>query len=105
MAMDEIRLGKLMLKYEREQAILGKRPPLPCDLRVRLKEYKRPDRTKDVLHHINAHNGITTKQLFEKVNFSYEDFQAALRTLVKRGQVLVGQQGRSKIYFPMIKGQ
>jgi len=103
--MDEIRLGKLMLKYEREQAILNKRPPLPCDLRVRLKEYKPPDRTKDVLHHINTHNGITTKQLFEKVNFSYEDFQAALRTLVKRGQVLVGQQGRNKIYFPMVKGR
>lgn len=103
--MDEKQLGELMLKFEREQVILRNRPPLPCDLRVKLKEYKRPDRTKDLLHHINAHNGITTKNLFEQVNFSYEDFQAALRTLVKRGQVLVGQQGRSKIYFPMVKGR
>ena len=32
--MDEHRLASAMLDFEREQAILGKRPPLPCDGKV-----------------------------------------------------------------------
>jgi hypothetical protein len=37
------------------------------------------------------------------VNFGHADFTMALRTLTKRGHVLVGQKGKARIYFPMVQ--
>ena len=99
--MDEHRLASAMLDFEREQAILGKRPPLPCDGKV--EKYKQPDRTQDLLYLIKDNPGIATNQLFDLVNFGHADFTMALRTLTKRGHVLLGQKGKARIYFPMVQ--
>ena len=97
--MDEKQLGELMLKFEREQVILRNRPPLPCDLRVKLKEYKRPDRTKDLLHHINAHNGITTKKLFEQVNFPTRIFRLRCALWLSAGRCWWGNKAAARFIF------
>ena len=103
--MDERRLGSLMLGFEREQAWLRKRPPLPCDGKLKVQKYKRPDWTQELLCLIEDNPGITTNALFDLVYFAHADFTASLRTLLKRGRVLVGQKGRARIYYPMVKGR
>ena len=101
--MDEHRLASAMLDFEREQAILRKRPPLPCDGKLKVQKYKQPDRTQDLLYLIKDNPGIAANQLFDLVNFGHTDFTMALRTLTKRGHVLVGQKGKARIYFPMVQ--
>ena len=101
--MDEHRLASAMLDFEREQAILRKRPPLPRDGKLKVQKYKQPDRTQDLLCLIKDNPGIATNQLFDLVNFGHADFTMALRTLTKRGHVLVGQKGKARIYFPMVQ--
>ena len=67
--MDEHQLASAMLDFEREQAILRKRPPLPCDGKLKVQKYKQPDWTQDLLHLIKDNPGIATNQLFDLVKF------------------------------------
>ena len=98
--MNEQELGIRMLEFERDQARMALRAPLPCDGKLITQKYKRFDRTEDVFWHIKRNHGLTTKELFDLVNFSHSDFTFALQTLVERGRVEVGQKGRAKTYTP-----
>ena len=61
--MHEERLGSLMLGFERKQATVKLRPPLPCDGKLKVQQYKRPHWTQDLLYLIKDNPGITTNAL------------------------------------------
>ena len=97
--MDEQRLGELMIRYEREQAAMGRRGPLPCDRKPSGKEERGIDRSKQLLHLIEQFPDITTGDLYDKVSFGHGDFTSSLRNLLESGMVLTGYKGRAKTYL------
>ena len=97
--MDEQRLGQAMLKFEREQAAMGRRGPLPCDRKPSGREERGIDRSKQLLFLIEENPEITTGDLYDKVSFGHGDFTASLRDLLESGKVLTGYKGRAKTYF------
>tara|TARA_R100000329_G_C7458530_1_gene161511 strand:+ start:88 stop:405 length:318 start_codon:yes stop_codon:yes gene_type:complete len=97
--MDEQRLGQAMLKFEREQAAMGRRGPLPCDRKPNGREERGIDRSKQLLFLIEENPEITTGDLYDKVSFGHGDFTASLRDLLESGKVLTGYKGRAKTYF------
>ena len=97
--MDEQRLGKAILKFEREQAAMGRRGPLPCDRKPSGREERGIDRSKQLLFLIEENPEITTGDLYDKVSFGHGDFTASLRNLLESGKVLTGYKGRAKTYF------
>jgi len=99
MKMDEQQLGEAMLKFEREQAAMGRRGPLPCDRKPSGREERGIDRSKQLLHLIEKHPDITTGDLYDKVSFGHGDFTASLRNLLESGKVLTGYKGRAKTYL------
>jgi len=101
MGMSERRLGLQMLEFEREQAAMKLREPLPCDGKLITQQSKRWDRTEEIFWLIKRNHGITTMELFELVNFGYGDFSASLRHLVWSGKLLVGTKGRATTYAPV----
>ena len=66
---------------------------------MKRKEYKRPDRTKDLLHHINAHNGITTKKLFEQVNFLTKIDRLCCALWLSAGRCWWGNKAAARFIF------
>ena len=97
--MDEQKLGEAMLKFEREQAAMGRRGPLPCDRKPSGREERGVDRSKQLLFLIEKNPEITTGDLYDKVSFGHGDFTASLRNLLESGKVLTGYKGRAKTYF------
>ena len=97
--MDEQRIGQAMLKFEREQAAMGRRGPLPCDRKPSGREERGIDRSKQLLFLIEENPEITTGDLYDKVSFGHGDFTASLRNLLESGKVLTGYKGRAKTYF------
>ena len=96
--MDEQQLGELMIRYEREQAAMGRRGQLPCDKKPSDREDRGTDRSKQLLYLIEQNPEITTGDLYEKVSFGHGDFTASLRDLLESGKVLTGYKGRAKTY-------
>ena len=97
--MDEKLLGLAMVLYEREQAAMNKRPPLPCDAKQDKRGDRGVDRTKQLMWLIEQNPEITTAELFEKVTYGHADFTASLRSLTEQGKILTGCKGRAKTYF------
>ena len=97
--MDEQSLGEAMLKFEREQAAMGRRSPLPSDRKPSGREERGIDRSKQLLFLIEENPEITTGDLYDKVSFGHGDFTASLRDLLESGKVLTGYKGRAKTYF------
>ena len=95
--MNEQLLAIRMLEFERNQAKMALRPPLPCDGKVT--KQRRWDRSEELLWIIKRHQGLTTNDLFLEVSFAHADFTAALRKLENAGKLLVGRKGRAKTYY------
>ena len=98
--MREERLGLAMLGFERKQAAMKLRPPLPCDGKLIVQRYKCFDRTEEVYWLIKRNHGLTTAELFDLVHFAHGDFTYSLQTLVERGRVTAVDLGRAKTYYP-----
>ena len=98
--MTEQELGIRMREFERNQAKMALRPPLPCDGEVTKQKQRRWDRSEELLWVIKRHQGLTTNDLLLEVSFAHADFTAALRKLENAGKLLVGRKGRAKTYYP-----
>ena len=97
--MTEQELGIRMREFERNQAKMALRPPLPCDGEVTKQKQRRWDRSEELLCVIKRHQGLTTNDLFLEVSFAHADFTAALRKLENARKLLIGRKCRAKTYY------
>ena len=84
--MDEHRLASAMLDFEREQAILRKRPPLPCD-RGKKRSQTDTGAFTPILRALAKHGPMTSRDLARLLKKNSHNICGTIRHAVAAGLI------------------